>query len=102
VVSWCPYFRGKQLYHKFFWEDEKGNISAVDPSGEGYFESPITPLRMRYKLEVGGRKTPPLRGKKPHWGLVSLGASACIFKVSNPEADKPWRSTYILVFSSWK
>jgi len=30
-------------------------------------------------------KTPLLRGQKPHQGLVSLGASACIFKVSNPE-----------------
>jgi len=73
----------------------------VNPSEEGFFESPITLLRAMYKPEVVDSKTPPLRGKKPHWGLVSLGASACIFKVSNPEADKPWKLTYILVFLSW-
>jgi hypothetical protein len=74
----------------------------VNPSEEGFFWNPMPPYRGRYKLEDVESKTPPLRGKKPHWGLVSLGAYACIFKVSNPEADKPWRLKYILAFPSWR
>ena len=71
---------------------------------EGYSHGMKQRLRLRAALHHEARGlliSKPLGGKKPHWGLVSLGAYACIFKVSNQEADKPWRSTYILVFSSW-